>query len=470
MLALVRVNDPLRLLFVFVVFCLIRFPLIFGEFPLFLDELKAMLLGERLNQDARLYVDVWDNCSPLFGVCCELIDTFFGRYVLSYRLLAFIAVGFQAFWFNGLFIKRDVTTERTYLPALLYIVFMSAIPDFWILSPALLSLTFLIISLRSVVSINEYTTDASIFGIGVSMGIAIAFFLPTAVFALWLFIGLLVFRTTDFRQYLLIFYAAAFVLLVLMIWMYAEQLMFEFWKDYVLAHLPLTGIWRISLDKLLIISVLPVSLLAIAFFRTRLYQNYINFQLATQQVMFVWATNAIFVFLFSPEIEPALLMFFVPVLVFFVTSMLLLIERKWLAEVLMAVIVLVSVLNIHNNVSDFFPKLNVFDFKTLCAQPADNFPYSDKKLLVLGPDLSYYQKNKHCMPYLNWSFSQDHWAHLDEYQTLETIMQLFLSEKPEVVVDKEKLFPVLSNKLPLLKELYQPSKQLQDVYLLAPNK
>ncbi|TAF62282.1 MAG: hypothetical protein EAZ57_00570 [Cytophagales bacterium] len=464
MLALFRISDPLRLVFVLLLLLCIRMPLLWQDFPLFSDELRFMLLGERLNQDARLYLDIWESVSPLFAVLCEVIDSLVGRNVFFYRLFALFLVYFQAIWFNGLFVVRDVVTERNYVPAFLYVLFMSAVPDFWILSPELLSLTFLLITLRSVISINEYTSDANIFGMGASMGFAVAIFLPSFVFALWLLIGLIVFRTTEFRQYLLIFYSAFLVLLSVAAWMYAEQLFFAFLKQYVFIHLPLTAIWRIPVVELLILAILPTLLLTIAFFRVRLYPNYINFQLACQQVMFIWGLNAFVVFVFCAEISPTLLMFFVPSLVFYSNGMLLLIERKWWAELCTLLIALVCISYVYNSVHAYYTIPFVYNGKSLCVVRPSNFSHTQKRVLVLGSDLSYYQDNYHCMPYLNWQLSKNHWLHLNEYETMEEVFLLFESEKPQVVVDLEGRFSLVQRKLPELARVYALESGSKNVY------
>ncbi len=103
-----------------------------GEYPAQLTELKWMVIGERLADGSNLYVDVWDNLAPLTGAAYRLIDELFGRSPLTNHIIALLLVFIQAFIFNNIMLKHRAYNESTYLPALVYAIFMNLFYDFYV--------------------------------------------------------------------------------------------------------------------------------------------------------------------------------------------------------------------------------------------------------------------------------------------------------------------------------------------------
>ena len=112
-----------RLLVLVLLFLAIRIPLILLGIPVTLPELKYMVLGERLSEGFVLYRDVYDTTAPLSAVIFWLLDVIFGRNILVYRSLAALLLFLQGMRLNATFNSHALLPEKTYLPALLYILF-----------------------------------------------------------------------------------------------------------------------------------------------------------------------------------------------------------------------------------------------------------------------------------------------------------------------------------------------------------
>jgi hypothetical protein len=74
-----RINDPYRLVIIFILLLILRLPYLISSEWLSIPELKWMLIGERMNDGAMLYVDIWDDIAPLSALVYKGINFAAGR-------------------------------------------------------------------------------------------------------------------------------------------------------------------------------------------------------------------------------------------------------------------------------------------------------------------------------------------------------------------------------------------------------
>ena len=74
---------------------MIRIPFFLGEMPLTVPELEWMIVGESVSFSKILYLDVWDDQSPLSALAYSLIDMIGGRTQWGYHILAILIVFLQ---------------------------------------------------------------------------------------------------------------------------------------------------------------------------------------------------------------------------------------------------------------------------------------------------------------------------------------------------------------------------------------
>ena len=164
-----------------------------------------MVLGERLSEGFVLYRDVYDTVAPLSAVIYWFLDITFGRNILVYRLLATFLLFVQGIRLNFTFNDSGVLPDKSYLPALLYFLFGSLFFELDTLSPLLIGLTFLIFSLKYLITIpKEGTSNPQLFKAGFIMGLAALCHLPLLLFLGFAFFAVVLFAFNAFRSFLLL--------------------------------------------------------------------------------------------------------------------------------------------------------------------------------------------------------------------------------------------------------------------------
>jgi hypothetical protein len=178
-----HINDPIRLSAVAVLVLLLA--VAFGVWaPMTYTEFQWMLLGEKMSEGNLVYRSIDDFTAPLAAVFYAMISVF-GRSSTTYVVFSAIIIFIQAVIFNLQLNRLNIATEKTFLPGLAYVLAASLSYDFYTLSPQLLGMTFILISIFQLIAImrfgevKEYTLSSGIF-----LGIASLFYLPDLLFFL----------------------------------------------------------------------------------------------------------------------------------------------------------------------------------------------------------------------------------------------------------------------------------------------
>lgn len=125
--------------------------------------------------------------SPLIGVLIT---------ILLVLVTALLLVNFNT---SGFFIS-----ERTFLPALFYVLFSGIFPAQQILNPALPAAIFLVLAIRKIMdSYKVQYTAFSFFDAGLLISTGSLFYAPFIWFGLLLFIGILLLRTGNIKEIVL---------------------------------------------------------------------------------------------------------------------------------------------------------------------------------------------------------------------------------------------------------------------------
>ncbi len=134
---------------------------------------------------------------PLFGLLAgitgqnQIVGLLFT--ILLVLLIAFLLVNFNT---SGFFIS-----ERTFLPALFYILFSGLFPTEQILNPALPAAIFLILAVRKIMdSYKIQRTAYSFFDAGLLISTGSLFYAGFIWFGLLLIIGIVILRTGNVRE------------------------------------------------------------------------------------------------------------------------------------------------------------------------------------------------------------------------------------------------------------------------------
>ncbi|MCC5945221.1 MAG: glycosyltransferase family 39 protein [Bernardetiaceae bacterium] len=466
MLQLFRVNDPFRLILILGILILLRIPFVWQEAALSAPELSWLLVGEKVRMGDWLYSQTWEHIAPFSGWLYASFHYFFGRSEWALRVFAIILVFLQAILFNNLLLKREFFKERSYLPALLYVIVMSYVPDFMRLSPMLIALTFLLMIMRRVFTLEEKTSDARIFSIGVLAGLAYLFHYPTIIFLIWIAIGLNVFRSTNLRQYMLMLFGFSLPFFAVFIFLYYTGGLRVFLLYNIFSFFQLSPSFSISLRESLWLFAPLVLVLLWSLFKVFSKGNYINFQTYCHQMMVLWLILSVLMLPLCYNFDAFQFVVFVPMIAFFMSYAFLNFKRQWLAELYFLTIMgFLVAISLHWEFR-FVPEGWWVDLeKTEIKAPASaDFAHQNKKILVLGSDKSFYMKNQAVTPYLNWDISQRHFGRLNYYDIMIGIFDNIKSDMPELIIDIDNKNKVTFERIPLFYEYYEPKADSPFIY------
>jgi hypothetical protein len=120
-----------------------------------------------------------------------------------YPILSFILLFTQAITFNGLVNDQKLFASPNYLLALSYLVITSVVPEWNVLSPALIINTILVWAWPRMVGLYNHPKPKTVlFNIGFGFGICSFFYFPSAYLLLLLIVALLLFRPFYLTEWL----------------------------------------------------------------------------------------------------------------------------------------------------------------------------------------------------------------------------------------------------------------------------
>jgi hypothetical protein len=454
MLSLLRINDPFRLIFPFLLLLLLWFP---HTAPLQM-EMRWLLVGEKISDSAGLYRSVWENLMPLSAWAYEGIEAIVGRSFLTLKILGFLLLFYQAAYFNLFLMQKDFFQERTYLPAFFYALLGSLYLDGLTLTPPLMAMFFLLLVLSRVFLLANNSSDVALFQIGFYIGIATLFYLPSVFHLVWLMVGLSVFRTTTLRQYLLSLIGFALPLLAILTYFHFTGRFFTFFQQTLFLHLKFSPFWYLSWQNIALIVSIPLFWFLICYLQVSLKGIFHNFQLYAQRMMLLWFLVSTLALFFTYEVGSFIFIFFVPVLAFFFTHALLLIRKRWQAEIFFWLISLSSLTAYI--LESYLPDFQTFiqNDKLLIRQVATTKEaqiLENKRIWVVGNDLSYYLKNEMATPYLNIDLTKIYFKKINNYEIINKLYEDFSQNPPQVIIDLEGDAGRLLDKLPPIRKKYE---------------
>lgn len=419
-----------------------------------------MLVGEQMHRGNMLYRDIWDNISPLSALVYWLLDVAFGRSQFTYQVAATGLSMVQIIYFNYVMNNRDVYPERSFWPGLLYMLFLNLSADCTTLSPALMSTTFLLLAFGTLIQQLERrgATD-DVFEVGFYIGLATLFYLPSALFIIWVSASLLFFTSATFRQHSLTLFGFLFPVLLTVLYYYFNDGLDEFNRNLLASVFRLRAYSVGSITTLLLTLLVPLGVGVLGFFSLfNAPGRYVNFQQRCQQIMLLWVMTALLTIPFMPFLAPMQFLIFVPPITFFSVIYLQNIRRAWLAELAFWGIAVAVFIVFYQGAMGIIPGVEVGRLTRL-EVPSSSLPPAiyHRRILVLGSDIGAYRDNYPATPYLNWSLAQYDLDQLDNYEAIINVYDNFRNDPPEYLIDRENLVNKLFRRVPALAAQYEPT-------------
>ncbi|REE00400.1 DUF6427 family protein [Marinoscillum furvescens] len=448
MLQFFRINDPYRLIFVFLILVSVRVIWVAVGLPLSLPELKWLLVGQRLGDGFTMYQELFDSTGPLAVMVYKWLDILFGQNRWPHILLSTLVIILQAGIFNSTLLRNKAYDENHYVAAFLYVVVMSSTGDFLALSPQLMALTFVLLSLNQIFRrIDNVVTDELFLISGLYLGTASLFYLPASVFFFVFLLSFVFFSSAVLRRLLLLIYGA--LIPVVLVWCYffwfnaADDFLF----DFFVAGLIKPKVFYINYVLLLKVGGLLVAaaLLGVSVFVT---QRFTNFQQKMQQVMILFFLGGIMVTAITREVSTADLVFLVPSVTFFLVYYLLGLQKRiWKA--LMPYLIVVALLA--------YPFWWLHHPELEDLRVDEELPHEESsRIMGIGLDLRQYYGQELAGPFLDPFIGKQKLSGLDYYDEASELYKALDHSHPEVIVDEWGVMDRIFYRFPTLAKRYRP--------------
>ncbi|HEX7494664.1 MAG TPA: DUF6427 family protein [Bacteroidales bacterium] len=149
----------------------------------------------RLKSHFSLYFDL--DPMPLYGILSDII----GTNPLPGIIFSILLVSVMAFQMVNLNTNIFFINERTFLPALFYILISGLIPQYQLLNPAIFSAIFLMLAIRRIIYAYQVPGIAySFFDAGILIGTGSLFYANLIWFGSLVIIGILLLRTSIIKE------------------------------------------------------------------------------------------------------------------------------------------------------------------------------------------------------------------------------------------------------------------------------
>ncbi|NJN28131.1 MAG: hypothetical protein HC819_20250 [Cyclobacteriaceae bacterium] len=184
------------------------------------------------------------------------------------------------------------------------------------------------------------------------------------------------------------------------------------------------------------------------------------FQVRIQKTMFFAAFVALLIFmLYSSKDGYSIVMFF-PWVAFFLSHFFLSIRHRVKRE-LSFMIYFVTVLGLFFGTAfQAFNLEKIMGLESLLLNgQVTAADYTDRKILVLGPNIRPYAAGMQATPYFDWELSKMQLNKLEYYDNLQQIDKNLRSDTPDVIIDQVGMAPKLFEAVPLFGAEYVDTGQ-----------
>jgi hypothetical protein len=454
MLRFFRLNDPYRLLFVFIAVIVLGLKTEFENSEITLPEFNGVLVGEMMGDGKSMYTEVWHSMPPMAAFVQYLHDVAFDRSFLARHITALVFLFIQAALFGIMLINNRAFNESNYLPSFIMAIISFFSFDTVSITGEIVGATLLLLAMNNLLKEIEFKrpSDETIHNLGFYLGLASLSVFSYIVFFVGVGVLLFIFTRVEYRRFGLYLIGFLFPHLIINMWYYWNDNINLLWSNFYVANFNFSSQSLIDLKSLLILSFLPVSYFLFSLIMMRRDARLTKYQSQIAQIMFLWLILGLIEIYLNPMRTPQALLVCAPPFVYYISHYFLLIKRKWIAEI-MAWIFLIGILGIESITSRKL--IPAVDFKPLYVAELKNSYPEEKKVLVLNDDLSPYINNTTSSYFLDWKLSQDIFLQPDIYQHVLLVARSFEVDPPEIIIDPENNFGKILKYLPELRVKYK---------------
>lgn len=460
MLRFFRINDPYRLIGLLVILIIMALPFFIDPVAVTLSELRSFVVGEAVHSGKLMYIQVYDSTAPFAAAIFGFIDSIFGRSLAARHSLSLVLIFFQASFFAIVLIVNKAYTDNTYVPALIFGLLCFLSFDFLTFSPELLASTFLLLALNNLFKEIEFRIqrDEIILNLGVCLGVATLLIFSYIIFLFATLFILIVFTRINLRKALLFIFGFALPHAVLITLYFYWSHTTELWQNYYLPNLTVNGSNLISWKGIFMLGIIPIIYFVFSLFMLNREARFTKYQSQLFQVMFLWLLVTIIHAFIVHELSPQSFIIFIPSLAYLVSHYLLLIRRKWIAEIMLWIF-LISLVSM--NLLTRYSRIKSVNFEAMFPKAS---PYEKtvkgKRVMVLGDYVGIYSQNELAGYFPDWSLSRNIFEQPDYYENILLIDEAFEIDPPEIIIDPNDLMKKIFERIPRIKPMYKREGEL----------
>ena len=407
-----------------------------------------------------MYEEIFDYTGPLSVFFYRIIDNIFGKSQQAHHIISTIWLFLNAILFNSLLRRNKNFSENNDLPALFFVLFAVAIPDFMALSPQMMSITFILLGLYNVYEriANEITDDLFLYA-GIYVGIAALFYPPAGIFFFVFLISFFLFSTPKWRRIALYFNGFLIPLGLTLCFFYWHDSGFNAWHALVNRGFfgqevkYLSGIENFYCFGIPIF--IGLATMAITFFSG----HFSSFQNKSAQAMLIMMLGASIVIWLDVETSPVQMLYLVPSISFFLVHYLLILRKRWAKRWVPLMVVGVLIL------APYLSYVQLEMDSIIVKGPSDRF--SKRRTMLLGDNLSVLHHHELSSPFLDAQLSKERIELLDDVASAQALLRIIEEAPPVVIIDDWSVVPNLFFRLPELSKKYR--KQRDGYYVRISN-
>ncbi|MEO9871662.1 MAG: hypothetical protein ABJF63_14380 [Ekhidna sp.] len=411
--------------------------------------LKWLLLGDWLNQGYSMYSEAFDYTGPIAVLFYKYLTFLLGRTEFIHYGVSSLVIIFQAGIFNQLLLRNKAFDENSYLPAFLYVILMVSVPDFMTLSPQLLSLTFVLMSLRNVLRrIDNQVTDELFLNSGIYIGVATMIYLPAIVFLIVFLFALILFSTAVARRLILYLFSFLLVFALCSLYFYWRDDLSIFFDSYITQNFILSAQSNLSIVEGLIISSGLIVIFLLSILKTWSSSRLTNFQQKIQQVIWLMFLGAGGTFFLSNEKALHELVFLIPGIAYFWTYYFILLKRR-VFRFLMPVLMVLGLLAF-----SFYSYENLYVPLEIQRNEAPK-----ERTMILGENIDYYADIPAYTPCFHNILTERAFHGLEYYGSAGRLYKLLEKTEPDYIIDEIDIIDKLFYRFPIIEESYEAVDQ-----------
>jgi len=186
-----------------------------------------------------LWAQAFMNCFPVMEVSAQpvwkLFLVLFAKLPSGLNWLIMVSlVSFSAIYINQITNKHEILYKNSYLPAFVYALFISSIPEFLTVHPIhFVNLIILRVFDKSFAMIKSDSATPAIFDSSFLAAVAALIFFPAFIIIPVMIISLSLIRPFNFREWLIMFIGFSLPYFFVTVWMFWNHNFLFFWKDYI---------------------------------------------------------------------------------------------------------------------------------------------------------------------------------------------------------------------------------------------